>query len=401
MVQLRQRNADGRAVTAKDGDIKSFESLFEGFDDNITNEPVKGGDVYYMNEVKGVGPNGKNLVKMVKYNKSIAKSKKIPKFRDDFNKVNDMIPAIKGNPTKLQLDDVRAAKKTYVDLLKTIDAEQFKLILRKKGYLNNVSNDDNTTNYADLEKFVDAAIKKYTDVHSTRPVSLKNAKYKQYINKVLMKVRSNYMPVVGGVTVSSDKSTTQSIYDYWTGTAGKDLDFTTGKLGEAEAKAFKVVTPTKEYNATSFANTTGRPTADEITALGTYAKSRTIILEEVKNDSTTALVKHDKIATDKTGETFATSQLQVFTPLLAYSDDLKALKDLIETIYDIFIEKTKKKIEDDKTGAIELDFQDGAKVGARRRSKTTKAPAKAPVKKVGRTPKGRRGVVRSGRKPSQ
>lgn len=399
MVQLRQRNADGRAVTAKDGDIKSFESLFEGFDDNITNEPVKGGDVYYMKEVANAGPGGKNLIKMVKYNKSIAKSKKIPKFRDDFNKVNDIIkPPGSGTPTDAEMKIVREAKKTYVDLLKTIDAKQFEQILRKKGYLNNVSNDDNTTNYADLEKFVDAAIKKYTDVHSTRPVSLKNAKYKQYINKVLMKVRSNYMPVVGGVTVTSGgKSSSQSIYEHWTGAGGKELDFATSKIGWIEAAAFKVLTPTLDYTVTSFANTGGRPDAGEIAALLLYAKSRTIILETVKNDSTTALVKHDAKPSDKTGQTFMTSHLQVFTPLLASSEELKALKDLIETIYDIFIEKTKKKIEDDTTGAIELDFQDGAKVGAHRRSTKTKKA----VKKVGRTPKGRRGVVRSGRKPSQ
>ena len=399
MVQLRQRNADGRAVTAKDGDIKSFESLFEGFDDNITTEPVKGGDVYYMKEVKNAGPGGKNLIKMVKYNKSIAKSKKIPKFRDDFNKVNDIIkPPQSGTPTDAEMKIVREAKKTYVDLLKTIDAKQFEQILRKKGYLNNVSNDDNTTNYADLEKFVDAAIKKYTDVHSTRPLSLKNAQYKQYINKVLMKVRSNYIPAVGGVTVSSaNKSSTQSIYEHWTGASGKELLFTSTKLGSLEAAAFNALTA-KNYDATSFANSNNHPNTAEIAALQNYATSRTIINDTVKNDNTIALVKHDKIATDKTGETFLTSHLQVFTPLLATSEELKALKDLIETIYDIFIEKTKKKIEDDTTGAIELDFQDGAKVGAHRRSTKTK---KAPVKKVGRTPKGRRGVVRSGRKPSQ
>ena len=398
MVQLRQRNADGRAVTAKDGDIKSFESLFEGFDDNITTEPVKGGDVYYMKEVKNAGPGGKNLIKMVKYNKSIAKSKKIPKFRDDFNKVNDIIkPPGSGTPTDAEMKIVREAKKTYVDLLKTIDAKQFEQILRKKGYLNNVSNDDNTTNYADLEKFVDAAIKKYTDVHSTRPLSLKNAQYKQYINKVLMKVRSNYMPAVGGVTVLSNKSSTQSIYEHWTGASGKELLFTSTKLGSLEAAAFNALTA-KNYDATSFANSNNHPNTAEIAALQNYATSRTIINDTVKNDNTIALVKHDKIATDKTGETFLTSHLQVFTPLLATSEELKALKDLIETIYDIFIEKTKKKIEDDTTGAIELDFQDGAKVGAHRRSTKTK---KAPVKKVGRTPKGRRGVVRSGRKPSQ
>lgn len=398
MVQLRQRNADGRAVTAKDGDIKSFESLFEGFDDNITNEPVKGGDVYYMKEVANAGPGGKNLIKMVKYNKSIAKSKKIPKFRDDFNKVNDIIkPPQSGTPTDAEMKIVREAKKTYVDLLKTIDAKQFEQILRKKGYLNNVSNDDNTTNYADLEKFVDAAIKKYTDVHSTRPLSLKNAQYKQYINKVLMKVRSNYIPAVGGVTVSSaNKSSTQSIYEHWTGASGKELLFTSTKLGSLEAAAFNALTA-KNYDATSFANSNNHPNTAEIAALQNYATSRTIINDTVKNDNTIALVKHDKIATDKTGETFLTSHLQVFTPLLATSEELKALKDLIETIYDIFIEKTKKKIEDDKTGAIELDFQDGAKVGAHRRSTKTKKA----VKKVGRTPKGRRGVVRSGRKPSQ
>jgi hypothetical protein len=325
-MQLRGRNADGRAVTAKDGLIKEFETLFEGLDDKISTESVKGGDIYYMKNAKSI--NGKPLVKLVKYDTKSEKAKKIPKFQDNYTKVDALVGAVKtaGGTSDVQFKEIRAIRKLHVETLKTFDDAQFKKILKKHGDIIDDSTLDNTTDHKDLEKFVDAAIAKYQSVHNARPISLADIKYKKYINKVLMKVREQYLPEESGIASigwAGDNQTTASIYTFWDKSGA--LSKAVNSVGKSEIDAHDKV-------ATTAYNTAAPAAAD----LRTYILAKSIITPKVLDDAKAAL--GTATTQDKTGEAFKTGadQLMVFTPLLADASpsksDLVALKDLIEYI---------------------------------------------------------------------
>jgi hypothetical protein len=386
-MQLRGRNADGRAVTAKDGLIKEFETLFEGLDDKISTESVKGGDIYYMKNATSI--NGKPLVKLVKYDTKSEKAKKIPKFQDNYTKVDALVGAVKstGGTSDAQFKEIRAIRKLHVETLKTIDDAQFKKILKKHQYINDDSTLDNTTDHKDLEKFVDAAIAKYQSVHNARPISLADIKYKKYINKVLMKVREQYLPEESGIasiTWNTDAQKIASIYTFWDKSSNaKVLEKDANKLGAVEIAAHNKVATTA-YNATA-------PAAAD---LRTYILAKSIITPKVLDDAKAAL--GTATTQDKTGEAFKTGadQLMVFTPLLADASpsksDLVALKELIEYIYDLFIERTKKMIKEKPE--LVLDFKDGGKTKSKTPAKKHRTPKKtknpvAPVPQAGRSRK--------------
>jgi hypothetical protein len=221
-----------------------------------------------------------------------------------------------------------------------------------------------------LEKFVDAAIAKYQSVHNARPISLADIKYKKYINKVLMKVREQYLPEESGIASiewTGDNQKTISIYTFWDkSTNQKRLEKDANKLGAVEIAAHNKVASTA-YDATA-------PAAAD---LRTYILAKSIITPKVLDDAKAAL--GTATTQDKTGEAFKSGadQLMVFTPLLADAStsksDLVALKELIEYIYDLFIERTKKMIKEKPE--LVLDFKDGGK--AKAKAKTAAQRSKA------------------------
>lgn len=326
-MQLRPRDGNGRAITSKDGLIRSFKQIIDRDQlDPMPEVPVKGGEMYYFKTAKSAGPRGEDVVKMVKYDPTVAKEKKVPKFKDNYNTVDALVAL---NRTKFE--ELVKIRKLYVDSLGVITDEQFKKMCKKNGVIADFDEKaDNFTNHEDLKTFVTDAITEYKKVHPNRPIKLSDEKYQSFINKVLMRVREQYYVKATGISFTSNKSVEDSVYSHWKKTK---LDDNATDPGKSEAALL--------------ASSTYSGDIDKLN------KERKIITVAAGTDLTPLTPQ------EISGEDWKTSKVQIFSPLTQMNEDLQSLKELIEELYKIFIEQTEQKLKADPV--LGMLFADGGK----------------------------------------
>lgn len=362
-MQLRPRDGTGRAVTANDGKLRSFTKILdqdESGDMDFSN--VRGGDVYMMKESQNASvAGGKKLIKFEKYDPKKFIDKKIPKIKNVYAMVRSLVEKA-ADPTKLDFKTIDSIRKYYVDKTSSITDKEFGKILKEFDLLPNVEVDDNVTDHNDIKGFVDEAIETYKRMHPNRPLSLKDENYQKYINKVLKRVKQQYLPsMVQCGSDDSNKLKEKSIYSHWDqsttgGRTATPLAIKAGATANADAN--------KDWVAVDALNPKGIGNNDN--------NKEAMAAWELKRDIVTiSITALDTLSSqNKTGENYDASPCKAFSLITVFDKDLADLKALIEDMYDQFIKRTKKEIK--KNPYIELQFTDG---GRKHRSGGARKPA--------------------------
>ena len=243
-MQLRPRDGTGRAITANDGKLRSFTKILDQDEsDELTYGNVQGGQVYQM--LKG-GPSGKEYIKFKEYKHDDDTNKKVPRIRNMFTIVKDLVKDCKDVANKWDFKQIEAIRKYYVgnNLLKDSD---FAKILKDHSLLHKIQPDENITNHDDVKAFVDDAIASYRKMHPNRPIALDNHDYKKFVNKVLMRVRATYLKRdVDFERLKTDKDSAggvnqePSVYSAFTSNGDINLDSKPPTYGTAPRAAARV-----------------------------------------------------------------------------------------------------------------------------------------------------------------
>lgn len=335
-MQLRPRDGNGRAITSKDGLIRDFKKIIDRDElDPMPEVPVKGGQMYYFKTA--LDAQGKQLTKIVPYDAERNKEKKVPKFKSNYTKVDNLVQTAAA-ATPVDYEKIRTLKKLYVDDLKAITSVQFERMLKEHGVIEKVEPGDNVTNHDDLKKFVTEAIKTYKEVHPNRKIDLKASDYKKYINKVLKRVRKQYYIDVTGVMPFDSTGTKQNTEKSCFG--GKNT------LHNAGTSAV------------------GTDVSTELTTYNTVAKVNT------QNDSMNIVADIDDDTTELTTST-------TLTPILLitkWSQEREDLVQLIKELYKIFIEQTQQQLKEKPE--LGFQFSDGGKKKGGRSGKTGRSGKK-------------------------
>jgi hypothetical protein len=327
-MQLRPRDGNGRAITSKDGLIRSFKKIIDRDQlDPMPDVPVKGGQMYYFKTGKDV--NGTPLTKIVPYDKEVNKEKKVPKFKSNYTKVQGLVATaapIGGTP---DYDKLLKLRKLYVNTLGAITDKQFERMLKEQGVIEKVEEGDNTTDHADLKNFVEEAITTYRTVHPNRAIDLSDKQYKSYINKVLERVREQYYKAVNSVMTFDASAATKLNKD-------RGVSYAIGAL---------------HNSGTSNAATVLDVSADLVkfdTDAKVNAENKTMKI--VPNlDNNTKLVKNDN--------------LKILLPITVWSQEREDLVELIKELYKIFIEQTEQKLK--ANPEYGFTFSDGGRKGGK------------------------------------
>lgn len=330
-MELRPRDGNGRAITSKDGLIRSFKKIIDRDQlDPMPEVPVRGGQMYYFKQ--GFDSQGKQLTKIVPYDAERNKERKVPKFKSNYTKVDDLVKDAAGK-TPVEYEKIRTLRKLYVDTLNVISAKQFERMLKEHGVIEKVEEGDNVTDHADLKNFVKEAIDTYKEVHPNRAISLSSQKYKEYIQKVLDRVREQYyIDVSAVVTFDASKSLSeQRTIDYAKGKAGKGT--TTGGATDVATEESKVDSVTKMNAANKALKIIGANASDDTTALN------------------------------------GTETLTILNPLTLWSQEREDLVALIKELYKIFIEQTKQRLKEKPE--LGFQFSDG---GGKKKAVGSKGP---------------------------
>jgi ribosomal protein L17 len=254
-MQLRPRDGTGKAVTANDGKLRSFTKILDQDEsDELTYGNVQGGQVYQM--LKG-GPS-KEYIKFKEYKQDDDTNKKVPKIKNMFTIVTKLVKDCE-NSGKWDFKQVEAIRKYYVgnNLLKDSD---FAKILKEQNLLHKIQPDDNITNHDDVKAFVDDAISSYRKMHPNRPIALDNVDYKKFVNKVLMRVRANYLKRAGDFTrLTTDNNSAKgvnkqpSVYSKFAANTAIELDtkpafYGTSTRAAARDDITKLITETNKLD---------------------------------------------------------------------------------------------------------------------------------------------------------
>lgn len=331
-MQLRPRDGTGKVATTNDGKLRSFTKIMDQDEsDDLTYEGVRGGKIYKMLK----DTTNANYVKFAEYKQDNDVNKKVPKINNMYKVVKDLISgcmregSVAAGNAKWDYKTITDIRKYYVgnDLIKERD---FNKILKEQNLLVKEKPDENVTDHNDIKGFVDDAIATYRKMHPNRPISLSAPKYIAYVNKVLKRVRANYLKSTSGtftpLTFKDNKSVENSVYKgYPAGTTEINRD-------KVKDTAVKLIDQTLDAPIVINININKKMAESDV---------------------------------DDIGETF-----KALDPLFADTDDAKNLKELIEEMYKQFVRRTEKLIQKDKT--IAMTFQDG---GRKHRSGGTRKPA--------------------------
>lgn len=346
-MQLRPRDGNGRAITSKDGLIRDFKKIIDRDQlDPMPEVPVKGGQMYYFKTATDA--QGKQLTKIVPYDAERNKEKKVPKFKSNYVKVNTLVK----NAAPSNYNEIRSIRKLYVDTLKAISSEQFERMLKEHGVIEKVEPGDNTTDHADLKKFVTEAIDTYKEVHPNRAISLSSQKYKEYIQKVLERVREQYYIDVDAV-VTFNSSTNFSEQQ---------------TIAHAKGKITNDATTASASSIPNVAIEHGKvDNKDKMNAANKILK----IIGATAADNTTALT--------------GSETLTILNPLTLWSQEREDLVALINELYKIFVEQTRQQLKEKPE--LGFQFSDGGKKKGLSGKKAYRSGKRSGKKKGRKSPK--------------
>lgn len=316
-MQLRPRDGNGRAIVANDGKLRSFTKIMDQDEsDELTYEGVRGGKIYKM--LQG-GPSNK-YVKFAEYKADNDVNKKVPKLKNNYLIVKNMVKAAAGSK---DFKTIQALQKYYVGngLLKE---SEFTKILKEEGLVEKVEVDENTTDHNDIKAFVDEAIDTYRKMHPNRPIALDNAEYISYVNKVLQRVRKTYLRKGAGFKEVRKADSTII----------------------AELGALKPpVTVTTNKNADESVN------GDAIDSFAVTPKGIDVLIDD-ENLSSNKIVNSANMKESDT--------IQVLNKNFAKDEKTSTpLKLLIEEMYKQFVRRTEKLVKKEPT--IAYQFKDGGR----------------------------------------
>lgn len=320
-MQLRPRDGTGRAITANDGKLRSFTKIMDQDEsDELTYEGVRGGKIYKILQGGAKGSLGGNYVKFAEYKNDNDVNKKVPKLKNNYLIVKKMVNAAAGTSvTTKDFKTVQALQKYYVGngLLKE---SEFAKILKEEGLVEKIEPNENTTDHNDVKEFVDDAIATYRKMHPNRPISLTDADYIKYVNKILKRVRKTYM---------------------------KDPN---------------------EFNVVTFDATSGYNEQVSIIGIlkGTKPKGSTGVDAQADNAAELATTELLEIATALAPGT----TLTILSPGWQKTTDATNLIDLIKSMYEALVRRTDKLVKKDPS--VQFKFQDG---GRKHRSGGARKPA--------------------------
>jgi len=339
-MQLRPRDGTGRAVTANDGKLRSFTKILDNDEsDDLTYGNVQGGQVYQM--LKG-GPADK-YIKFKEYKQDDDTNKKVPRIRNTYTIVKGLVAGCNkaanpaSDPAKWDFKEIEAIRKYYVgnNLLKDTD---FAKILKEQKLLNKIEPDENVTDHSDVKAFVDDAIASYRKMHPNRPIALDNVDYKKFVNKVLIRVRANYLKRAGDFSRLKTNNNNPggvnsepSVYSAYAANSAITLD-------------------TKPATGTS-ARATARA---DISKLIDQIKNEAIIVDIDSN-------KTRKLAESDVDATMPTAEFKALDIFFLQNDAASDLKLLLEEMYKQFVRRTEKLIKKDHLIQYEFKADGGRK----------------------------------------
>ena len=305
-------------------------------------------------------------------------------------KWSDLTPTEKGKVLKNLLDFKKASLKYGF----ATDTE-WQQVEEELGIKQKAVKGEETTDYTDMKAAVMEAIQRYAakpDEHGQlRRVSLDDLQYKKFINKYLKEVKKYYLQDVR-INERDIGADTVNIFSVEAGVgrvsiAAKAANGTVGTTAgvpffkgkglysfyaEGNAKGLDRNVLKFDKAALGVAST---PVADQAKAAGYNATAAGKKFPELEyfelnrdvigrkfladDDKANALTKQSTV--EKTGNWATTPQLSVFTFITEDDNDgnLSALKDLIESMYDLFITQTEKFLRDEKNADRNEKWTDG------------------------------------------
>jgi hypothetical protein len=368
-MQLRPRDGTGRAVTANDGKLRSFAKILDQDEsDELTYGNVTGGTIYKMM----TGPNG--YVKFNEFKNDNDVNKKVPKLRNIYKVIKDLVEACVIGPSPgafsptgkntWDFGKISKIKNFYVGQ-NMIDAKDFNKIMKEFKLIVKAEPNENSTDYSDVKEFVDEAIATYRKMHPKRPIKLDDVEYKKYINKVLKRVRSNYLK----------RETDFKIVNMSDGSISK---FTAGGLNKSPSvySAYSaddtIVIDSKGVVGLLLGDVGGTLTKGQV-IMANYATAYNDLPKLIAGVNTQNIISVDNKKlelTDMGDKTKPTDRFKAMDILFGDSSSAVDLKELLEEMFTQFVKRTTKIINKDPT--VSYVFTDG---GRKHRSGGARKPA--------------------------
>ena len=340
------------------------------------------------------------LVRFIPYKKS--KKHTVPKIKN--SQFKDLMAAVMA-----ELDANHSGAKTWSELSYPEKGKALKNLLEFKkaslkygfatdtewqqveeelGIKQKAVKGEETTDYTDMKAAVMEAIQRYaakTDEHGQlRRVSLDDFQYKKFINKYLKEVKKYYLQDVKINERDIYPTGTTDILTTIASPGGKTVQPRGTNLATIELLkgkglySFYEETTAKKYPNAAL-NIDSLVVADQAKAAGMtpttlaltvagkrfpeleyFELNRDVIGRKFLADDAKANVLTKQSTDEKTGNWATTPQLSVFTFITDDKDgNLAALKDLIETMYDLFITQTDKFLRDEKNVDRNEKWTDG------------------------------------------
>jgi hypothetical protein len=319
-----------------------------------------------------------DLVRLIPYKKS--KQHKIPKIKDNQiqdlkNIVQNAIDTANGGRAGPYLYSSLTTAANRAKALKEIvefqkisqengfaTPAQWQQVLEDFGIRQKVVLGEETTDYDDMKDNVMKAIKRYAEKKdengNLKRVSLADIHYKRFINKYLKEVKKYYLEntdvtarevyAIGTPGLVATASVGHRVDDALTTAAVLKGEGLYSAYDEGTPKNFALAMSLDADIVKSQAAASGyNATAGKFPDLKNFEMNRDVIGRQYLKDDADANKLVSLIADDKIG-IWTSPKLSVFTFITAYSDDLKDIKDLIETMYDLFISQTAKFLRDPK-----------------------------------------------------
>lgn len=356
-MQLRARDGNGMAITAKDG-IWSAEDFLKQEFERPSKSPkgVQAGKIYKLLKDNQANP---RYVKLQEYDEEEELNNKVPEMADSvWDKVKEMVDKC-FSPTGVcqDFDKLEKIEKFYVGR-GLMDQDDFDQILFEAKVISKPKPGVNTTNYNELQKTVRDFIAIYRNEHPNKSLDLKSEDYKRYINVCLKRVKQKYMKdddvdivafTGNDQTATTSTANNTSVYSYYTGTAVT--------AAPAVGSTLAVIGSDKlQKNADPAKNQFSK--APDAAALKIFERMRDIIKTTTLQNSTTPLAEL-KDAKHISGENYANAPITVFSVLTQSNKNLVNLKAMIEKMYNIFIKETNKIVE--KTPSAAFNLADGSR----------------------------------------